>query len=79
MPATRTISLPDDLLSVIENMAREDNKTPQDVIRAAVEHLQNDAAWQSIVEYGHDRAKLLGVTEADVERLIAETRRQRER
>ena len=79
MATNRTVSLPDDLLMEIEDLARQENKTPQDVIRAAVERFHDDANWQSLVGYGHERARTLGITESDIERLIAETRSERAR
>jgi hypothetical protein len=58
-------------------LAQAENKTPIDVIRDAVERTER-SRWQRLLDYGHERARSRGIKESDVERLIAETRLERQ-
>jgi predicted transcriptional regulator len=71
-----TITLPEDLYSEIEALAREENKTTIDVIRSAVRRVTERERWQDLFAYGYERAKSLGIGESDIERLITDSRQE---
>ena len=68
--------MPLDLVPAIEAIAEEDHRPPRELVREALERYMDDREWQKIFAYGEERAKALGLTEADVPRLIAEYRRE---
>jgi hypothetical protein len=47
------------------------------VLEEAVTKYFEDRSWVKMLEYGQSRAKALGYTENDVERLISETRAEK--
>lgn len=69
-----SISLPEDLLIAVKVAAEAEHRTVDDVLADAVQRYLDDRAWTSLLDYGAERAKSLGVTEADFDRLIAESR-----
>jgi hypothetical protein len=48
-----------------------------EVLREAVERYLEGRRWQRLFAYGEERARALGLTEADIPRLIEESRRER--
>jgi hypothetical protein len=73
---TIAIHIPRDLLAQAQALADEEHRTAEDVVREAVERYLSDRRWQRLYAYGEERAKALGLTEADVPRLITEYRRE---
>jgi metal-responsive CopG/Arc/MetJ family transcriptional regulator len=71
------IAIPPALLAEIQAAAEEEKRTPVEVLREAVERYLENRRWQQLVSYGRERARELGLTEEDVPRLIAESRRER--
>jgi Arc/MetJ-type ribon-helix-helix transcriptional regulator len=71
------IALPPALLAEIQAVAAEEKRSAAEVLRDAVERYLENRRWQQLVSYGRERARELGLTEADVPRLIAESRRER--
>jgi predicted transcriptional regulator len=68
--------LSDELQKQIEQVAREQNRKPSEVLEDAVRKYLDDQKWQSLVARGEQRARDKGLTEADVPRLIEEVRRE---
>jgi Arc/MetJ-type ribon-helix-helix transcriptional regulator len=50
-----------------------------EVVKAAIERYLEESGWQKFVENNDRRARAKGIGEDDVERLIAEVRRENER
>ena len=71
------IAIPPSLLTEIEAAANEEKRPVEEVLREAIERYLENRRWQRILDYGQQRARELGLTEADVPRLIAESRRER--
>ncbi|MGA2538223.1 MAG: hypothetical protein ABSF53_19595 [Terracidiphilus sp.] len=69
-------SIPVSLLAEVENLARSQARTVGEVLAEAVDRYVKDQKWQSLKAYGRDKARTLGLTEADVPRLIEESRRE---
>jgi hypothetical protein len=71
------IAIPPSLLAEIQAAAAEEKRPAEEVLREAIERYLETRRWQQLVSYGQQRARELGLTEADVPRLIAESRRER--
>jgi predicted transcriptional regulator len=69
--------VPPDLAAAIKATAEEEHREPGEVVREAYERYVDDREWQKLLAYGRERARTLGLTEADVPRLIAEVRQER--
>ena len=70
------LTIPPALAAEIQAAADEEHRPALDVLRDAVEGCRKEQRWRRTLAYGADRAKALGVTEADVPRLIAAYRRE---
>jgi hypothetical protein len=69
-------SIPVSLLAEVENLARSQARTVGEVLAEAVDRYIKDQKWQSLKAYGRGKAQALRFTEADVPRLIEESRRE---
>ena len=67
--------LPISLMTEVEKLARAQDRTVSQVVAEAVGRYIKEVQWQSLKAYGRERALVLGLTEADVPRLIEESRR----
>ncbi|MDA2922688.1 DUF6290 family protein [Patescibacteria group bacterium AH-259-L07] len=67
-----TISLPPKMAHIINKVAREENKTKSELIRAALlNYFEDKKRWQMIRSLGTKTAKELNIKdETDVEKLI---------
>lgn len=63
-----------ELLREIEATAAEDRRPVGDVVDEAIGVYLKNRRWQQLVERGQARARELGLSEADLPRLIAESR-----
>ena len=78
----KNIALEPELLEQVGKRAQEEGKTADELanellaplleIRRRVE--SSDRRWQQLLDYGHEQAERLGITERDVDRLIHEWR-----
>ena len=69
---------PEALMSEVENVARAQQRSVRDVVTEALERYIREKQWHDLKAYGRERARMLGLSEADVPRLIDEFRRDRE-
>ena len=74
MDAVKNISLPESLLKEIQSAAQPEHRSVDEVLTDAVKRYVEDRSWTTLLDYGAERAKALGVKESDVDRLIAESR-----
>jgi gamma-glutamyl:cysteine ligase YbdK (ATP-grasp superfamily) len=74
---TERLALPPALLAEVQAAADEEHRPALDVLREVVERGLKERRWQRTLAYGQERARALGLTEADVPRLIAEVRQER--
>lgn len=58
----------------IEAAAAEDRRPPDELVGEALGDFLKNRRWRRLVARGQERARALGLTEADLPRLIAETR-----
>jgi predicted transcriptional regulator len=73
---TQIPGIPVSLMAELERVARAQDRTVAQVLAEAVDRYLKDEQWQSLKAYGRERARARGLTEADVPRLIAESRRE---
>lgn len=66
--------LSDELLHQVEEAARAQNRKPAEVVSEAVQKYLDGQSWVQFVERNERRAKAMGITEGDVERLVTEYR-----
>ena len=71
------LSMPPTLLAEIREAADEDQRTTEELVREAIERYLEDRRWQRLLAYGEQQARSLGLTDADVPRLIEEYRQER--
>lgn len=76
MSPTRTITLTDELYDQASQEAAAEGKTTDELTRDALTSYLALRRLDRLQEYGQRRASELGLTEADLPRLIAETRRK---
>jgi predicted transcriptional regulator len=66
--------LSDELLQKVEETARAQHRKPAEVVTEAVSKYLDEQSWVKFVENNERRAKAMGITEDDVDRLIQEYR-----
>ena len=72
---TENLSLPERLLTEIEKVARAQERTVNEVLAEAVDRYIRDKQWASLKSYAREKARERGIGEGDVDRLIAESRK----
>ena len=75
-PDTETLTLPSALVAEVK-AADEERRAPAEIVREVIERYLKDRRWRRLIAYGQARARELGLTEADLPRLIAEARQER--
>ena len=68
-------SLPSDLIREADRVARQEGRTKTEILREALRRYVAERRWRGLQRYGADRARKVGLTEADVERSVQEFRR----
>lgn len=79
MRTTRTVSvsmLPSDL-RVAERLARTTNRTLSGVVREGLKRLAAEQYWLQVHAVARPKADELGLTEADIDRMIREFRQEK--
>jgi len=76
MSPTRTVTLTDELYEQASREAAAEGKTTDEITRDALTAYLAVRRLDRLQQYGQRRADELGLTEADIPRLIAETRRE---
>ncbi len=71
------ISLPPEMLEDVEQLAKKERRTKSELVREALRRYIEDREWEAVRAYGSARARALGITEADVDRLIHEHRQEK--
>ena len=68
--------LPPSLLAQVQAAASEEHRTTDELVQEAIERYLEDRRWQRLYAYGEERARLQGLTEDDVQRVIADYRHE---
>jgi predicted transcriptional regulator len=69
-----SITLPPEMATEAARLARRENRTMSELMREAFRRYKRQREWDEANAYGRAKAKELGITEADVVRLIKESR-----
>jgi CopG family transcriptional regulator / antitoxin EndoAI len=79
MRSTKTLSvtLPPEMLSRAEKLAKKENRTMSELVREALRYYERQRWWEEANAYGRSRARQLGIKEDDVDELIHEFRKQK--
>jgi hypothetical protein len=70
----KNLSLPERLRIEIEKVAKAQERSVNDVLAEAVDRCLKDKQWASLKLYGREKAREGRIGEADVDRLVAESR-----
>lgn len=73
---TLSITLPPEMLTRAEEMARKEHRTMSELVREALRQYESKQWWDSMNEYGRRKAEERGLTEADVVSTVREVRRR---
>jgi len=73
-PEMNNTTIHEELLREVNQIARSEHRTPDDVVNEAVQRLVRQRRREKLYAYGEQRAAELGLREEDVPRLIEETR-----
>ena len=79
MATSNQPTLSDDQLAELEKLARAQERSVDEVLSEAVGRYIKDQQWSALKRYGRAKSREMGLTEADVPRLIAESRAERGR
>ena len=72
--AAGNILLPEPLFAEIRSAAEAQHRTPDELAANAIRQYLKERNWVQFVERNERRARDMGITEGDVDRLIAEYR-----
>ena len=72
------VRVPSALLAELQTAANEEHRTREELLLEAVERYLQERRWRRLLAYGERRARSLGLTDADVPRLIEEYRQQQQ-
>ena len=77
---TLSVTLPPEMLSRAEALAKKENRTMSELVREAFRHYERQRWWDETNAYGRATAGAAGVeTEDDVVRVIHEHRKEQRR
>jgi CopG family transcriptional regulator / antitoxin EndoAI len=69
-----SITLPPEMAAEAEQLAKEEKRSMSELMREAFRRYKRQREWDQANAYGRTRSRELGITEADVVRLIREFR-----
>jgi metal-responsive CopG/Arc/MetJ family transcriptional regulator len=75
---TESVKMPSSLLAKVQAAADEERRSRDELVREAIEGYLKNRRWQRLLAYGERQARSLGLTDADVPRLIDEYRREQQ-
>ena len=76
MATQNNLHIPDDLLSAVNEAANAEGKTTDELAAHALQRYLAHRKLEELGKYGREQSRRRGYTEADVPRLIAESRRE---
>jgi predicted transcriptional regulator len=74
---TLSITLPPEMLTRAEEIARKEHRTMSELVREALRQYERTQWWDSMNTYGRPKAEERGLTEADVVSAVREVRKRR--
>ncbi|MCX6628104.1 MAG: hypothetical protein NTW28_10805 [Candidatus Solibacter sp.] len=79
MATQNNLHVPDNLLAELQAKAEADGKSPDEMVKIAIERFLLHRQLQELVDYGKVQSASLGLTEEDVPRLVEEHRNEQSR
>jgi hypothetical protein len=76
MATQNNLHIPDDLLSAVNEAANAEGKTTDELAADVLQRYLAHRKLEELGKYGREQSRRRGYTEADVPRLIAESRRE---
>ncbi len=76
-PSDTDLAIPPALAADIQAAALEEHRPPIDILRDAVAGYRRERRWRRTLAQGASHADALGLTQADIPRLIAEYRQEK--
>lgn len=73
---SESVQMPSSLLAELQTVANEERRNRDELVREAIENYLKNRRWRRLLAYGDQQAKSLGLTDADVPRLIEEYRQE---
>lgn len=74
---TITFSLPPEMAGQVEKVMQAEGRTRSELLREALRRYLEEREWKRLLKYGQRRARELGITPDDVERLVDEYRAEK--
>ena len=74
---TLSITIPPEMLSRAEELAKKENRTMSELVREALRWYERQRWWEDTNTYGRARAEALGIRDQDVDRLIHKYRQEK--
>jgi len=70
------LAIPSSIIAEMEEIALAEGKTLDEIAQDAVQQFLEDRRWRQLITYGKEQARKHGLKSTDVQRLIAESRRE---
>lgn len=75
--ATQNIHIPDDLLAELRQKAAAQGKSVDELAAEALRLGLEERSWQDLLDYGAERGRATGFTEADAAQVVHDWRKRR--
>jgi CopG family transcriptional regulator / antitoxin EndoAI len=72
-----SVTLPEAMLKEAKKRAKKENRTMSELVREALRRYESLESLRELQAYGERRARELGITQEDVDRLIHEDRAEK--
>ena len=70
-----SISIPPEMTSQIDRLAKNESRTRSELLREALRRYLEEQTWKKIFNYGRMKARTLGITSKETEEIVDEYRR----
>lgn len=67
---TITISLPPDMMGMVDYLAKKEGRTKSELLREALRRYADEQEWRGLIKYAQRQAKRKGITKEQVEDII---------
>ena len=74
---TLSITLPPDMLARAVEMAKREHRTMSELVREALRDYERKQRWDEMNAFGQAKARVLGLTQGDVESAVRAVRPRR--
>ena len=70
-----SLSIPPELLRQAERIAKAEGRSKSELFREALRRYVEERRWRTLQRYGAAQMRRLGLTEADLDRVVEQSRR----